>query len=349
MILVNDPGTWSAVYWPLRHAEWNGWTPTDLIFPFFLFIVGVSMAFSFSSRAQRGATRAALVLHTLRRSAIILALGWFLNAFPTFRLETMRYAGVLPRIAVCYLLTSLVFLFAGRGARIGITAALLLGYWALMVLVPVPGVGAGHLDPQNNLAAYLDRALLPGKFWQGTWDPEGLLSTLPAIASTLLGVFLGEWLRAPREPRRTAIGMLALGAAGLVLGQIWNLAFPINKNIWTSSYVVFTAGFAAALLGVCYWLIEVQGVRRWATPFVVYGVNPIAAYFLSSLTADILAVWKTTLPGGVVGSLKDYIFLNYFAPLASPVNTSLLFAFSYVVFWLGAMWILYRRRWFIRI
>lgn len=349
MILVNNPGTWGAIYAPLRHAPWHGWTPTDLIFPFFLFIAGVSMAFSFAARMERGATRATLVRHLLRRSAIIFALGIFLNAFPEFQFATLRYPGVLQRIAVCYLSASLISLYCGRRARIGIVAALLFGYWALMTFVPVPGYGAGRLDPEGNLAAYVDRALLPGKLWQTTWDPEGLLSTIPAIATALLGVFLGEWLLAPRAPQRTAGGMLALGAAGLVLGEIWGLVFPINKNLWTGSYVIFTAGFALVALGICYWLVDVKGYRRWATPFVVYGVNPIAAYFLSSLVADVLVSWKMALVGGQAVSLKRHIFQSCFAPLASPVNASLLYALSYVAFWLALMWLLYRRRIFVKI
>jgi len=349
MILVNNPGTWSAIYAPLRHAPWHGWTLTDLIFPFFLFIAGVSTAFSFAARQARGATRAALALHILRRSAIIFTLGLFLNAFPAFKLATLRYPGVLQRIAVCYLAASLLFLYSGRRARVAALVLLLFGYWALMTLLPVPGFGSGRLDPEGNLAAYVDRAVLPGKLWQSTWDPEGILSTLPAMATLLVGIFLGEWLLAPRAPQRTAAGMMAMGAAGLALGQAWHLVFPINKNLWTSSYVVFTAGFALVLLGACYWLVDVKGWRRWATPFVVYGVNPIAAYFLSSLFADVLGSFRTALADGQAVSWKRFLFVKLFAPAASPVNASLLFALSYVLLWLGVMWLLYRRRVFIKI
>src|SRR5215471_18845098 len=199
MILVNDPGSWSAVFPPLLHAEWNGWTPTDLVFPFFLFIMGTAMEFSFTSRRE-GALRSSpnsMMLHVLYRSAIIFALGLFLHIFPFYPWHRIRIMGVLQRIAVCYLFAGLTALKTGIKSRIAVIAALLFGYWALMALVPVPGFGAGHLDQDSNLAAYLDRAIMGGHLWKPTWDPEGLLSTLPAIATTLLGSFVGLWLRSP--------------------------------------------------------------------------------------------------------------------------------------------------------
>lgn len=349
MILVNNPGSWSHIYAPLRHAEWHGWTLTDLIFPFFLFIVGVAMTLSFAARMKRGESRGALLRHVLERSAIIFGLGLFLHAFPFFRFATLRIPGVLQRIAVCYLFASLVVLGARRAGRVAAIAALLVGYWALMTYVPVPGYGIGRLDPDGNLAAYVDRWLMLGHLWKPTWDPEGVLSTLPAIATTLLGALAGEWLRTDRASTRKAAGLIAMGAAGLAAGQILHPWFPINKNLWTSSYVIFTAGFAMVLLGVCYWLVDVKGWRRWGTPFVIFGTNAIAVFTLSSLIAKGMGLWKMTLADGRTVALKTYLYEGFFVPVASPVNASLLFAVSYVLFWLAMMWLLYRKQVFLKI
>jgi len=349
MILVNNPGTWSAIYPPLAHAEWHGWTPTDLVFPFFLFIVGVSIVFSFDARLSRGDTLTRLVKHVLRRSAMIFAIGLFLAAMPYFDFATIRIPGVLQRIAVVYLCASLIYLFTRMGGQIAAICGLLLGYWAVMTLVPVPGYGVGRLDVEGNLAAYVDRQLMPGHLWKPTWDPEGVLSTFPAIATTLLGGLVGKWLTSTRRPEEKAKGLFIFGGIGLALGQIWHIWFPINKNLWTSSYVVFTAGFACVLLGMCYWGMDLKGVRRWATPFVVFGTNAIAAFALSSFVAKMMGIWKVPVAGGIAISVKAYIFQKFFAPLASPVNASLLFALAYVLFWLGVMWLLYRRKIFIKI
>ncbi|MGH9862494.1 MAG: acyltransferase family protein [Candidatus Acidiferrales bacterium] len=349
MIIVNNPGDWGHVYGPLLHAEWNGWTPTDLIFPFFLFIVGVSMTFSFAARERRGEPRGRLWPHVLRRGLIIFALGLFLNGFPFFNLAKIRVYGVLQRIGLCYLGAGLIALGFRRRGRALAVAALLVGYWALMMFVPVPGYGAGRLDAEGNLGAYIDRWLLQGHLWKPLWDPEGLLSTFPAIATTLLGVLVGEWLQSERAPRQKLVGLFALGTAGLAAGKLLEPWFPINKNLWTCSYVLFTAGFAAVLLGVCYGLIELRGYRRWAVPFVVLGMNSIAVFFLSTLVAKIGIMWKITQATGQPVSLQRWLYEAVFAPLASPVNASLLFALSYLGVWLAAMWVLYRRRIFIKI
>jgi predicted acyltransferase len=349
MILVNNPGSWSHAYAPLLHSDWHGWTPTDLIFPFFLFIVGVSMVFSFDARLGRGETRGTLLLHVLRRSVIIFALGFFLAGFPNFNLATIRIPGVLQRIAVCYLLASLVHLamrLRGQAITIG---ALLLGYWAVMTLVPVPGYGVGRLDVQGNLAAYVDRWLMLGHLWKPTWDPEGVLSTFPAVATVLLGALVGRWLASNRAGQEKARGLFLFGGIGLAAGHLWHLVVPITKNLWTSSYVVFTAGFACVLLGACYWLMDVKRVRAWAGPFVVFGMNAIAAFVLSSFVAKCMGIYKVTRLDGTAISIKGYVYQKFFAPLASPVNASLLFALSYVLFWLALMWLLYRRKIFIKI
>jgi len=351
MILVNDPGTWSAAYAPLLHAEWNGWTPTDLVFPFFLFIMGVAMEFSFASRREAiaaGAPAKSITLHIIYRAAIIFALGLFLHLFPFYPWHRVRIMGVLQRIAVCYLFAALIAIKSRTATRIAAVAALLFGYWALMTLVPVPGYGAGHLDQDGNLAAYIDRALMGGHLWKPTWDPEGLLSTLPAIATTLLGGFAGQWLRSSASHVRKLSGLLATGAVGLALGELWNLWFPINKNLWTSSYVVFTGGFACILLALCYWLIEVRQWKQWAHPFVVFGKNAIAAFVFSVLLAKILLVWKVT-DAGKRTSLWTFLYQHIFAPLGSPRFTSLLFALTFVLICWAAMFVLYRRKIFFKI
>src|SRR5271166_1867697 len=258
MILVNNAGDEPSSYWPLQHAEWNGWTPTDLIFPFFLFIVGVAMPFSLSSRLKRGAAPLELLRHALRRGAALFALGLFLNGFPNhYQLNSWRVYGVLQRIAICYVITAVLALWSKRRGWIVAAVACLAGYWIIMRYVPVPGFGVPThdmplLDPDRNLVAWLDRKLLAGHLYEGTRDPEGVLSTIPALATSLLGLLTGQWLRAARSPKSKAVGMALFGVVGVLAGKILNLGFPINKKLWTSSYVVFTAGLALLCLALCY-------------------------------------------------------------------------------------------------
>jgi len=345
MILVNDAGDWGHVYWPLDHAEWNGWTPTDLIFPFFLFIVGVSMVLSFDSRRTKGSSRGELLLHALKRSAVIFALGLFLNLYPTFDLHTVRFTGVLQRIAVVYLISSVIVSYCGRTLRCAITIALLLGYWAMMKLIPLPGCGAGVLTMDCSLAGYVDRAVMYNHLWvEHRFDPEGFMSTIPAIATCLFGVFAGEWMRSKKgEP--LIRGLLIAATLGLGLGKVWNIWFPINKNLWTSSYVLFTAGFACAVLAFCYWTVDVRGWKKWAQPFMWYGVNPLGIYFLASFTG-IVSVRHH------IGdrTLKDILYNSVYANLtASPYFNSMLYGLTYVLLFLVVAWLLYRKRIFIRV
>lgn len=344
MVLVNNPGTWRAVYAPLRHAEWHGWTPTDLIFPFFLFIVGVAIPLALGPRVANGQARSGVVAKVLRRSGIIFALGLLLHAIPEFDLTTLRIPGVLQRIAVCYLVAALVFVATSWRIQAGLAALLLVGYWAVMTVVPVSGFGAGDLGQEGNLAAYVDRALLGRHIWQAArvYDPEGILSTLPAIATTLFGVLTGHWLRSGRSPDVIVRGLLVAGACGMGLGELWGLSFPINKALWTSSYSVLTAGMALLGLGACYWLVDVRGWRGWTRPFVVLGVNALALFFFSSLAARLLVSIKVEGAAGR-GSLQTLLFDRLFAPWASPVNASLAYAMAYVVLWLALMWLLDRR------
>jgi len=346
MVLVNNPGTWRAVYPPLRHADWHGWTPTDLVFPFFLFIVGVSIPLSLSRRAGEGRERPVLA-RVLRRSAVIFLLGIVLNGFPWFDWATLRIPGVLQRIALCYLAAALVYLATGWRGQAWAAAGLLLGYWALMTLVPVPGYGAGDLGKAGSLAAYIDRTLLgSAHLWQQAkvYDPEGLLSTLPAIATTLLGVLAGGWVAAGRSPKAVAAGLAVAGLAAAVLGAGWGLWFPINKALWTSSYALFTAGLAAVTLSGCYWLVEARGFRRWAWPFAWFGVNALALFFLSTLAAKVLLLVRV---GPEATRLHAWLFERLFATWAASLNASLAsvslaWALAYVLIWWGAMWLMFR-------
>src|SRR5215472_6774011 len=275
MILVNDPGT-DVAYAPLNHAHWNGWTPTDLIFPFFLFIVGVSVVLSFRSRVHKGESKRTLLLHSLRRSAIIFLIGLFLNGFPLFQLSTWRVAGVLQRIAICYLVAAIISLyFEARGMWLWI-AGLLIGYWVTMRFIPIPRIGMPTVDmpindPNANLSWYLDKLYLPGAMYERVRDPEGILSTFPAIATTLTGLLTGQWLARSIDSTKKVFGLLAFGVAGIVAGEIWNFWFPINKKLWTSSFVLFTSGCALICLAACYWIGDVKLKRGlWTKPFVMF-------------------------------------------------------------------------------
>jgi predicted acyltransferase len=349
MILVNNPGSWSFVYPSLRHAEWHGWTPTDLIFPFFLFIVGVAMAFSLVARLESGDDRSAIFLKVLKRSLIIIGVGLFLNAFPRFDILDMRYPGVLQRIGIVYFFASVIAMKTDIRGQAVTAGLLLFVYWALMVLVPVPGFGMGDLSPDGNLAAFIDRAVFGSHTWQDTWDPEGLLSTIPAISTTLLGLLTGHLLRSGKERVEIAGWMFVLGWAGILLGLVWNLAFPINKNIWTSSYVIFTAGAALQFLGVCYWLIDIKGWRGWAFPGMVFGMNAIAVYVLSAILVDLMLLIRMPAADGTTTSLYSWFYHHLFVPWAGPLNGSLAFALTYILILFGAMYLLYRRKIFIKI
>ena len=348
MVLVNNPGSWAYVYAPLAHAEWHGWTPTDLIFPYFLFIVGVAIPFSFRRRLAQGAARAGLFRHVARRSLILIAIGLAMRAIPDFDFGEMRLYGVLQRIGLVYFAAAGLYLWTSARGRAAATAALLLGYWAVLMLVPVPGSAPGDLSPDGNLAAHIDRILMPGRLWSGTWDPEGLLSTFPAIATCLLGIFCGERLRCGRPGRQLAGEMWIAGAAMVALGLAWDVVFPINKNLWTSSYVVFTAGTALLVLGTMYWILDVARWRRaWSAPLAACGMNSIAIFVASGMAAKTMA--RLPAPGTDASSLYDWIFRNGFQSWAGDYNGSLALALAQVAFWLTVAWLLHRRRIYIRI
>jgi len=359
MILVNNPGNDHA-YWPLEHAEWNGWTPTDLIFPFFLFIVGVSMVFSFQSRLNRGDPRALLLRHAIRRGVIIFAIGLALNysgVLASGFSHGLRIPGVLQRIGICYLAASILFLYVKPKARALVAAGLLVGYLILMRFIPVPGFGVPGRDipflhPDANLGAYLDRKFLlwgSTRLYEITRDPEGLLSTLPAIGTALLGVFTGEWLRSKRTPQGKALGMLIFGVIGLILGEIWGIWFPINKKLWTSSYVLFAAGFALVCLALCYWATDIKRWRgAWTKPFLIFGRNSITLYVLAWLFEICLYLFSGQLYGERLNG-HEYIFLRFFAPLGSPSFSSLLFSLAFVLACLIPIWLMDRKKIFLKI
>ena len=351
MVLVNNPGSWATIYWPLAHAEWHGWTPTDLVFPFFLFIVGVAIPLAFGRRREEGGTQRDLHLKVIRRSLIIFALGLFLNGFPYFRLATIRIPGVLQRIAICYFIASLIFLKTRLRTQLIITAALLILYCVLMNYISAPGFGPGDLSKEGSLASFIDRVLLGRHIWsQGkVYDPEGLLSTIPAIATTLLGILTGQWLRAERDAYEKVAGLFVAGATCVMLGWAWNPFFPINKALWTSSYVFFTGGLALQLLALCYWVVDIKNYRRWAWPFVVFGVNAIALFVGTGLMAKLMGLIKVPLGDGTRVSLQGWIYRGAFASWLPPYRASLAYAICFILLWLFLMWLLYRKKIFIKV
>jgi predicted acyltransferase len=355
MLLVNNPGSWSDIYPPLRHAAWHGWTPTDLIFPFFLFIVGVTTHLSLSRRRVRGVTDSGLAAQVLRRGGIIILLGLLLSAFPFFPLERLteiRIPGVLQRIGLVYLVTGLLTLKTTARSEIVIATVILAGYNVLLAVVPVPGVGHPAIaPPDSTMAAWLDRRVLDGHLWAvtRTWDPEGLLPTVPAIATCLLGVVAGRWITRTEPLSRRVRGLFAAGGLGLAAGWAWNAVLPINKNLWTSSYVVFTAGMACVVLAACMWLVDQRGVRWWTRPFVVYGVNPVLAFAgAEALARLIYSVVQVSYRGRTM-PLQAAVYRSLFGSWPSPEAGSLAFALVIVLFWYVVLEVLYRRGIVVRI
>lgn len=432
MVLVNNPGTWSAIYGPLKHAEWHGITPTDYIFPFFLFIVGVAIPIALGKRIAAGLTRD-VYYKIFTRSLLIFALGIVMSAIPFFNfaettipyavkilivlsysaalffylwdkpkaaliiaavtagavtafwlagylvvpynVATMRIPGVLQRIAVCYLIVSLIYLHTSWRQQAAIGTALLLAYWVLMTAIPVPGCDVTTIDDKAcNLAAWLDRTILTeAHIWRSAkvFDPEGILSTIPAIVTCLSGVLTGTWLRkkddfavqddGPANPQdqtiidhrpslNKAAGLFFAGTVALAVGWSWSLVFPLNKSLWTSSYVVYTTGLALLSLAACYWLIDIKQMKWWTTPFVIFGVNALALFVFSGIMARLLGMIRVAGPeAGKDITLQEWIFQNLFLSWASPVNASLAFAVSFILFWLFLMWLLYRKGIYIKV
>ena len=353
MLLVNDPGTWGAIYPPLEHAEWNGWTPTDVIFPFFLFIAGVTTHLSLAARRAAGADDKDLTRQILRRGALIVLFGLLMAAFPFYpmdRLTHIRIPGVLQRIGVAYTCAALISMRTTLKQQVGIVGSLLFGYWFVMTLVPVPGAMGGiganlNTIPSGTLAAWTDRFLLGGHLWINsvTWDPEGPLSTIPAIGTAMLGIFAGRWLGEKRPLDERLNGLFAAGALGMMVGLMWNWSFPINKSLWTSSYVVFTAGMACLSIATISWIIDVKGVTWWTRPIVIYGINPIIAFVGSGMMARMIyTVWKVDFHGART-PVQSVVYQTVFLPWLAPRNASLAFALAFVLFWYLILWALARR------
>ena len=355
MILVNNNGSARFAYWPLKHSEWSGWTPTDLVFPSFLFMAGVSIVFSVDSRLAKGENRRALFLHAVKRSIILFLLGLVVNGFPFFHLATLRIYGVLQRIAVCFLVASVIYLWNRRWwVSAGIAVAALLGYWILMRWVPIPGVGVPThavplLDPNQNWVAHVDRELLPGRLYERVRDPEGLLSDIPAVGTILLGVLTGMWLKRPGERTRKASGLLAASICLLVLGKVWNIWFPINKKLWTSSFVLFTAGCTLALLFLCFLFIEIKKWNgAWTYPWRVFGSNAITAYMISELLSGALGNIPMHHAGRTIG-LQQYLYWNFFQYVVNPPFGSLVYSLLFVLVCFVPLAVLYSRKIYIKV
>ena len=340
MVLVNNGGGPQS-YAPLRHATWNGWTLTDTVFPSFLWIVGVAITLSLGRRIEAGDAPASLLSKVVRRALIIYLLGLLVYAFPHFNLAHQRLLGVLQRIAICYLAAVLIYLYSSVRAQIIWIVSLFSVYWLMMAFIDVPGYGPGNLTVEGNFAHYVDRIVLGAHNYAATktWDPEGIISTLPAIATTLLGVMAGHILRLPLPIAARRHRLLIAGALLLALGVVWNTKLPINKKLWTDSFATFMAGLDFAVLAIFIWLVDEQRARKWATPFLITGMNAIAVYLASEFVAEFLDA----------SGLHVSIYKRFFAPLASPMNASLLWALAFTLLMYLFAWFLYKRRWFLRI
>jgi predicted acyltransferase len=421
MVLVNNPGSWSAIYPPLEHAEWHGWTPTDMVFPFFVFIVGISITLALGKRVESGGVNREIYTKIFTRSALIFLLGLFLALFPFYNLgksdwtnfsvlgivislqriiliylfaaalfiqmewkifrreivigalvlllitltsfyflkgempdvSTVRILGVLQRLAICYFFGALIFVNTNWKQQVFMATALLLIYWGLMTLIDVPGCAATSFDDRAcNMSAYIDRLILTENHIykaDKVFDPEGLLSTIPAIATCLAGILCGHWLRTKREDLDKVAGILFFGIVLVTIGWIWHAWFPINKKIWTSSYVVYMAGLALCFLGFCYWLIDIKGYKKWAKPFLIFGVNALALFVGSGVLGRLMGLVKFTGAEGKEVTLQGWIFNSLYLPFALPINASLMYALTYIGFWLFLMWLLYRKEIYIKI
>jgi len=352
MTLVNNPGSWAHIYPPLEHSEWNGCTPTDLVFPFFLFIVGVSIVYSMESRKQDATQHKKLLWNVIRRGVTLFVLGLILNLFPTFQFQTVRIPGVLQRIAVVYLITGVLYLYQNKKTLLIIFWVILVGYFLIMTLIPVPGVGYANLNPETNLGAWIDRAVLTeAHLWKSskTWDPEGILTDIPAVATCIFGVLIGTFLRRKDQNDAQKVSWLfSVGVLATVAGLIVDLFFPINKALWTSSFVLYAGGLATIGLTLLYWLTDVQGYRSFTKFFVVFGVNPITVFFLSGIIPRIMSRIIVTLHGKPVDS-KTYLMETFYTPYFTPINASLAGGLTYVLIWFIILWLMYRKNIIIKV
>ncbi len=364
MIMVNNPGGPGA-WEQMRHAAWNGFTATDLVFPTFLFVVGASIVFSTEARLKRGDSRAKLAWHTLRRAAILFLLGIVVNGFPYFHLHHLRIYGVLQRIAICYLVVGLFYLWDRRvWTKLALLAGVLIGYWVLVRWVPVPGAGipgrnVPFLDKNQNIVAWVDRHLMPGHLYEDpplydARDPEGLLSDIPAIGTALIGLLAGLWLRGRRPGNEKALGIVAAAVFCLCVGYVWGVWFPLNKKIWTSSYVLVAAGWSLALLAAAYWAVELRGWGRkdagkaslW--PWLVFGSNAIVAYMISELLPGAMSLIQFT-SGGRRTDPEIWVYRHYFLLIHDPGWRAFLFSVCYTAVCFLPVWLLYRKKIFVKV
>jgi predicted acyltransferase len=347
MVLVNTPGGPSS-YRPLNHSEWNGWTITDTVFPSFLWIVGVAITLSLGRKIEAGVPKPSLFLQVLRRAAVIFGLGLIVYAAPAFNLSTQRLLGVLQRIAICYLIASAIYLTTRWRIQVVAIVALLASYWLIMMLVPVPGYGAGDLAVGHNFANYVDGVVLGVHNYANTrtWDPEGLISTLPSIATTLLGIMAGYILKLKRDLSERTTWLYLTGSILIALGLICDIWLPINKKLWTSSFSLFMAGMDFVIFAGLVWLIDGRGYRRYARPLVIMGMNAIAVYLASELLEEALSLIHVAGPASP--SVHEWIYQTLFAPFASPPNASLAYAVCYVLLMYAIAYGMYRKRWFLK-
>ena len=357
MILVDNPGSDDLAYWPIKHAEWNGWTPADFIFPSFLFLVGVSMVYSFAARLRRGESRLKIFRHAVVRSFILFAIGLLVNASPIYGLDlhTWRIYGVTQRIALCYLAAAVLVLWSNRRSQVIALFACLVGYWAILRFWPVPGFGVPgrdipFMDPERNIAAWLDRKLLMGRLYDKVRDPEGLISTFGAVGTTLMGVLTGYWLRSEASARTKMARLVGLGIISFVAGLIWNRWFPINKNLWTSTFVLFTGGFALMFLAFLYWVLEIKNWRGvWTMPILVFGMNAIAGFVADSLVYGPGYTFTVQAANGSQVSWHEAAQAKLLSIGFSPANASLIYSFGAVLFCWFLLWLLWRKRIFLKV
>jgi len=345
MILVNFPGNGDAVYAPLEHAAWNGITPTDLIFPFFLFIVGVAIAFSYTKRLETGLPMGRVYGKLIFRALKIFMLGLLLNFLSSLNFHDLRIAGVLARIAVVFLVCGFLFLKTSWKTQAIVGAILLIGYWLAMTLIPTPTFGKVMLEPGKNLAAWFDSKYLPGKMWQGSWDPEGLLSTIPAFSTAIAGMLTGTFLLSKKSWEQKVIWLFAAGFVLTILGSVWSWTFPLNKNLWTSSFVLFTAGLALMTLASMIFLVDVLGYKKWTKFAVIYGSNAITIYVLADFLYILFYVFR------IGGASLNMHFFNLFSASAglAPKFVSMLYALMFVGINFIPAYILYRKKIFIKL
>lgn len=350
MIIVLNPGSWKYVYPAFKHADWHGWTIADLVFPFFLFIVGVSITFSLSKIKIDNLEKKEVYLKIIKRSVILFLLGIFINSFPDFNFQQFRIMGVLQRIAICYLIVSILFLNTKYESQAIIAVSLLFIYWAIMEWVAVPGYPLGSYGKGENAANYLDRFILSGYmgYYEKLGEPEGFISTLPSLSLTLFGVLTGHFIKSKKEIKKSASMMFGIGVLLFLLGLVWDNWLPINKNLWTSSFTVLTGGLGLILFSIFYYLIDGLNYQKFAKPFVVLGMNAITVYVLSIVTAKIIKLLTFT-SNGTLYHARSWAYENILLGIFGLNGASLAYAVLYCAIWCGIMWILYYKKIFIKV